>query len=69
MITSIVAALTALGGILIPFIKPVLIPLITALIGWLMPSPLQKAAQAPGDVQDAEKKLNAGDPSSADRPL
>lgn len=46
---------------------PILAPILTFLVGWLIPSPAQKAAQAAGKVQDVEKKLDAGDPSAADK--
>lgn len=62
------AFITAAMAFLAPFVQPVLIPIFTGLMGWLLPSPLQKAAQAPTEVQDAEKKGDAGDPSGLDHP-
>lgn len=46
----------------------VIVPCLTALLGWLVPSPLQKATKAPQEVKDAEDKADAGDPSDLDHP-
>ncbi len=54
--------------ILTAIFKPIIVPILTALLGWLLPSPLQKAAKGPAEVADAQKKGNAGDPSDLDRP-
>lgn len=55
-------------AIIAPLVKPVLVPLFTGLVGWLFPSPFQKAAKVPAEVADAEKKGDAGDPSQLDKP-
>lgn len=46
--------MTAILGLL-TLLKPILMPLMTFLAGWLMPSPIQKAANDQAKVQDAEK--------------
>lgn len=60
MIEGILAALALL--------KPLLLPLMTFLAGWLFPSPLQKAKQGQVEVHDAESKATAsrGDVSDLD---
>lgn len=65
--TALLSALTAFFTGL-PVLVKVLAPVVTLVMGWLAPSPLQKAAQAPAKVEDAEKKADAGDPSALDRP-
>lgn len=63
MLATITAFLAAL-----PVVLKVLAPLFAILGAWLAPSPLQKAAEAPVEVSDAEKKNDAGDPSGLDKP-
>jgi hypothetical protein len=48
MIAAIIAALTTL--------KPLLLPLVTFLAGWIFPSPLDKAIKETGKSHDAETK-------------
>ena len=43
-------------------------PAISLLVGWLLPSPLQKATQAPAEVLADEKKADSGDMSGLDSP-
>lgn len=54
------------AAILAALFKPVILPILTALVGWLIPSPLQRAAKAPVEVADAEKKADAGDTGALD---
>lgn len=50
MIATILAILTAL--------KPILVPLVTFLAGWLFPSPIQSAINTTGKEHDAETKAS-----------
>lgn len=63
MLAAITAFLTAL-----PVAIKALAPILALLGAWLAPSPLQKAEKAPGEVSDAEKKGDGGDPSDLDHP-
>lgn len=63
MIAAITAFFTAL-----PVAVKMLAPIVALIMGWLAPSPLQKATAAPAEVENAEKKADAGDPSDLDHP-
>lgn len=51
MLASILALLVSL--------KPVLVPLLTALVGWLVPSPWEVAARGREKTKDAEDRADA----------
>lgn len=67
MLAAITAFFTSLP-VIVPVLVKVLAPVFALLGAWLLPSPLQKAAKAPAEVQDAEKKADTGDPSGLDHP-
>lgn len=50
--------ITAIIGILAT-LKPILLPLITFLAGWIFPSPIQKAIDQQGKIHDAEGKADS----------
>lgn len=59
MLASILGILSAL--------KPFLVPLISLVSGWLLPSPLQKTSTDIGKIHDAESKATStGDTSGLD---
>lgn len=47
-----IAIITIISALL----KPVIIPILTGLIGWLIPSPIKKAQNEVADVHNAEAK-------------
>lgn len=51
--------MSAVLGILAALFKPVILPCLTALVGWLIPSPFQKAAQKQAEIHDAEGKAQS----------
>jgi hypothetical protein len=57
------AAVIAFATPLLPALGKVL----ALLLAWLTPSPIQLASKVPAEVESAEKKLDSGDPSSADK--
>lgn len=42
---------------ILALLKPLLLPFLTLIAGWLLPSPLQKAKKGQEDVSEDEKKL------------
>lgn len=46
--------------------KAVLIPIVTAIVGWLFPSPLQKAVKSGEDVHNTEGKVTDGSAPTSD---
>lgn len=61
MLASILSLLISL--------KPVIIPILTALVGWLIPSPFQAAERGQASTHAAEDKADAsrGDMGDLDR--
>jgi hypothetical protein len=46
------------GPILIALFKPVILPILTFLVGWIFPSPIQTAMQKQTDLNAAEQKAD-----------
>jgi len=46
--------------------KDVLLPLVSALIGWLLPSPIQKAQKESENVHNTEKAVSDGTAPTSD---
>ncbi len=53
---------------LLPFLKPVILPILSMLVGWLLPSPLRRSVKIPAEVRDAQEKADKGNPDDLDRP-
>jgi hypothetical protein len=55
--------------ILSALFKPVILPILTLIVGWLIPSPMQKAAQKQAEIHNAETKAtnSNGNVSDLDR--
>lgn len=52
--TAIIAALGGLAGII-----KILTPVLTALVGWIIPSPFQKTEKGQADIHAAETKAQS----------
>lgn len=58
MIATLISLFTVL--------KPILAPFLTFIVGWLFPSPIQKAINDQAKVHDAERKASDGTGATSD---
>ena len=54
--STLLGFVTSLGGFLVAY-KSVLLPILTALIAWFVPSPMQKQQQTGIDIENEDNQI------------